>query len=116
MSHHLIAHVEIPGTDLERTTKFYSDVFGWDLKEFGNSYMLCNTRQGTTIGLRKVKEVAIGDSPVFHILVNDIEDTAKAIKKAGGSIFKDKTVIPVYGYYAVIQDPDGNKIGLYQAH
>ncbi len=116
MSHHLIAHVEIPSTDLERSTKFFNDVFGWDLKEFGRGYMLWNSRQGTTVGLRKVEKTVIGDSPVFHILVDDIEDTAKAIKKAGGSLFKEKAVIPVYGYYAVIQDPDGNKIGLYQAH
>ncbi|GAB1348579.1 VOC family protein [Ignavibacteriales bacterium] len=116
MSHHLIAHVEIPATDIERSKKFFETVFGWDLKEFGNGYLLCNSRQGTTIGVRKVKEVTHGDSPVFHILVNDIEDTTKLIKNNGGGVFKDKTVIPVYGWYAVIQDPDGNKIGLYEAH
>jgi predicted enzyme related to lactoylglutathione lyase len=116
MSHHLIAHVEIPATDLVRSQNFFTEVFGWDLKEFGNGYLLCNSRQGTTIGIRKVKEVTVGDSPVFHILVDDIEDALKLVKKSGGSIFKDKTVIPVYGWYAVMQDQDGNKIGLYQAH
>lgn len=50
MSHHLIAHVEIRDSDLERTRKFYFEVFGWDLKEFGNSYMLCNTRQAPQWG------------------------------------------------------------------
>ncbi|KAB2909774.1 MAG: VOC family protein [Ignavibacteriales bacterium] len=116
MANHLIAHVELPSTDLEKSKNFFNEVFGWELKEFGKGYMLWNSRQGTTIGLRKVKDTVKGDTPVFHILVDDIEDTAKIVKKAGGSVFKEKAVIPVYGYYAVIQDLDGNKIGLYQAH
>jgi len=35
-------------------------------------------------------------------------------KTAGGHIKTGKTTIPAMGWYAVILDPDGNSIGLYQ--
>ena len=35
-------------------------------------------------------------------------------KDIGGQVFRGKTIIPAMGYYALIKDPDGNMIGLYQ--
>ena len=53
MSKPLIAHVEIPTTNLDRSSEFYNKVFGWEFKPFGNGYFLFNTHKGFTLGLRK---------------------------------------------------------------
>ena len=114
MAQLLIAHIEIPSTDLNRSGDFFKNVFGWDFKPFGNNYLLYNNHQGITAGLRKVKGTAEGDSTVFHINVNDIEDLLNKTEVCGGSVKHNKTTIPAMGWYALISDPDGNTIGLYQ--
>ncbi len=53
MSGHLIAHVEIPATDLDRESLFLKNVFGWEFKEFGKGYLLFNNHKGIMVGLAK---------------------------------------------------------------
>jgi predicted enzyme related to lactoylglutathione lyase len=116
MSNQFIAHVEIPSTNLETSKEFYKKVFDWDLKDFGKGYLLFNTHQGITIGMRKVEKVTSGETTIFHVNVIDIEDTLDKVKTAGGKVFREKTVIPVFGWFALLNDNEGNILGLYQSH
>jgi len=114
MSKPLIAHVEIPSTNLERSNEFYNKVFEWEFKPFGNGYLLFNNHQGIMVGLRKVEKIFKGDSTVFHINVDNIDQVLEKTKASGGHIKTGKTTIPAMGWYAVIFDHDGNSIGLFQ--
>ena len=116
MAEHLIAHVEIPSSNLDQTKEFFSKVFGWEFKPFGKGYMLFNNHKGIMVGIRQVEKVNSGDTTVFHVNVANIEEAVTAAKANGGSIFKEKSVIPAMGWYALIKDPQGNIIGLYQKH
>jgi len=114
MSDHLIAHIEIPTTDLEIEGLFLKNVFGWGFKAFGNGYLLFNNYKGIMVGLRKVDKVTAGDSTVFHVNITDIDAVLNKAKDNGGKVKREKTVIPAMGWYALINDPDGNTMGLYQ--
>ena len=114
MADSLIAHVEIPVTYLENSSKFYTTVFGWDFKPFGHGYLLFNNHKGIMVGIRKVESVSTGDTTVFHLNVNDIENILAKAENNSGATKRAKTVIPAMGWYALITDPDGNTIGLYQ--
>lgn len=114
MSNPLISHIEIPSTDLNRSSEFFKNVFGWEFKPFGNGYLLFNNHQGIMAGLRKVEAVAKGETTVFHVTVDQLDQVLEKTKTTGGHIKTGKTTIPAMGWYAVILDPDGNKIGLYQ--
>lgn len=114
MASDLLAHAEIPSTDLDRSKDFYSKLFGWEFKPFGNGYLLFNTHKGFTLGLKKVDRIKKGDSTIFHIRVNVVEEYLKKAKELGGNSFRGKTIIPAMGAYALFSDPDGNVIGLYQ--
>ena len=116
MADHLIAHVEIPSSDLNQTKDFFNKVFSWEFKPFGNGYMLFNNHKGTMVGIRQVEKVKSGDSTVFHINVTNIDEVLKKVKSNGGNIFKEKIVIPAMGWYALLKDPQGNIIGLFQKH
>lgn len=116
MADQLIAHVEIPSSDLNQTRDFFNKIFGWEFKPFGNGYMLFNNHKGIMVGIRQVDKVNSGDTTVFHINVSSIDEVLKTAKESGGSIFKGKTVIPAMGWYALLKDPQGNIIGLYQKH
>lgn len=114
MAADLIAHVEIPSTNLNKTTDFFMRLFQWDFKPFGMGYLLYNSHKGTTVGLRKVDSIKSGDTTTFHINVKEIESVLEKTKEIGGQVFRGKTIIPAMGYYALVKDPDGNIIGLYQ--
>ncbi|HSR19072.1 MAG TPA: VOC family protein [Ignavibacteriaceae bacterium] len=116
MASDFIAHVEIPSTDLDRSADFLKKIFGWEFKPFGNGYHLFNTHKGFTIGLRKAEKINAGDSTIFHIRVNDISKILSLVGDAGGHVYRGKTTIPAMGYYALINDPDGNVIGLFQGN
>jgi len=116
MASDLIAHVEIPSTNLEKASDFYSKLFGWKFKNFGNGYLLFNTHKSFTVGLRKVDGVDKGDTTIFHIRVGDVSAALIIAVELGGRVFRGKTTIPAMGYYALINDPDGNTIGLYQGN
>lgn len=110
----LIGHIEIPTTDLDKSKNFYKNVFGWEFKPFGKGYLLFNNHKGIMVGLRKADKIAAGDTPVFHINVQDIEEILKKAEEHSGQVKRGKTVIPAMGWYALISDDQGNTIGLYQ--
>ena len=114
MAQPIIAHIEIPSTDLERSKDFMKKVFDWDFKPFGNGYLLFNNHQGIMAGLRKVDKVDSGETTVFHINVEEIDASLHNAKSNGGKVKRERTTIPAMGWYALISDPDGNTIGLYQ--
>jgi predicted enzyme related to lactoylglutathione lyase len=66
------------------------------------------------VGLRKVDEVAKGESTVFHVNMPNIDSILKKVKENGGAVKRTKTVIPAMGWYALFTDPDDNTLGLYQ--
>ncbi len=114
MASDLLAHAEIPSTNLDKSKDFFAKMFGWEFKPFGNGYLLFNTHKGFTVGLKKVDKVAKGEATIFHVRVKTVEDYLKKAEENGGKIFRGKTIIPAMGAYALINDPDGNVIGLYQ--
>jgi predicted enzyme related to lactoylglutathione lyase len=114
MSDLLIAHVEIPSKDLKKSSSFLTKVFGWEFKDFGKGYLLFNNHKGIMVGLRQAENIASGDTTVFHVTVDNIDETLKKAEDNGGKVKREKTVIPAMGWYALINDPDGNTIGLFQ--
>ena len=114
MSDLLIAHVEIPATELDKSSSFYNKVFGWEFKDFGKGYLLFNNHKGIMVGLRKAENITTGETTVFHVTVDNIDETLKTAEANGGKIKRGKTVIPAMGWYALINDLDGNTVGLYQ--
>ncbi len=116
MASELLAHAEIPSTNLDKSKEFYAKLFGWDFKPFGNGYLLYNTHKGFTLGLKKVGKVAKGDTTIFHVRVNSLEEYLEKAKELGGKESRGKTIIPAMGAYALIYDLDGNTIGLFQGN
>jgi len=116
MSNQVIGHAEIPVTNLEASAEFFNAIFGWEMKPFGNGYYLWNSHKGMTIGLRKVEKVVSGDNTIFHINVENIDSMLDLVKLNKGIVEREKKIIPVFGYYALIKDLDGNTIGLYQTN
>lgn len=123
-----VVHFELPAADLARARKFYGSVFGWNLQEWpmpdGSMYVGIHTtpidektraplKPGAINGgmMLKTKEVT---SPIIAMQVDSVDERIVQVKKAGGKVVKPKTDILGMGFYAYVQDTEGNVIGLWE--
>lgn len=52
--------------------------------------------------------------PLIVISVDSIDEHKETISSAGGTVLMDKVEVPNMGYYALIQDSEGNTIGIWE--
>ncbi|HKJ45668.1 MAG TPA: VOC family protein [Balneolales bacterium] len=110
---------EIPVNDLDRARAFYEYVFEMklDLNEMDESKMAwfpMMEATGTTGTLIKVKDFNPShDGTLIYFSVDDIDETLKRITNKGGKILTPRTSIGEYGFTAIFEDSEGNKIALH---
>lgn len=107
-------HIVIPAKDYQASKVFFETVFGWKVQEApGANFLdvLPPSGQGPSAELNSEEETVV---PV--ISTSDIEGKLRLIEAYGGKRLQGKTAIgndAEYGYYALFEDPQGNKMSLY---
>ena len=113
-----VVHFEIYADEVERATKFYAEVFGWQIHKWDgpDDYWLAITGgdgeagiDGAIIG--RPQPGAIG---MNFIDVESVDDYIAKIQANGGTLVRPKIHIPEVGYTAVCNDTEGNPGGLFQ--
>ena len=117
MAHGQITHVDIPSDDLGRATRFYSELFGWQMRsmpEFPNYEMFQSGPEdvGGGIGLRGETAPV---NPRIYVTVDSIDDALARVEGLGGSVVVEKTQVPGMGWYAAIDDSEGSEIGIWES-
>lgn len=116
MPAHSICHIEWSSTDLVRAKAFYGGLFDWKFEPWGDDYVLFSPPDGVGGGIAKTDKVVPGEHPpVFYVLVDEIEPYLEKAKDVGGRVNVPKSELPNMGWYAVLADPDGNAVGLFQS-
>lgn len=111
-----IVHIEIPSADLEKSGKFYHDLFGWKITAMPEyNYALWEPADGPGGGLNPLSEETKIGEVLIHVNSADIEDDLKRAASLGGTVLKPKTEIPNWGWFGIFRDPTGNPIALYTA-
>lgn len=116
---------EIYVHDMPRAKSFYEAVFGQPLSALpqqaeGGSEMLVfemdNEGYGAAGALVRMPGFAPGGNGVLvYFSCADCAVEAAKAAAAGGQIVKPKTSIGPYGYIALVNDTEGNMIGLHSA-
>ena len=109
-----ICYIEIPATDIARSTEFFSKVFGWRIRQRGDGHTAFDDTVGEVSG-----SWILGRPPssspglLIYVMVDSVASTLDAIVANGGEIVQpigaDAPEIT-----ARFRDPGGNVIGLYQ--
>lgn len=112
---HNICHVEIPCKNIARARKFYSDIFGWKITDFGGMYAMFKTGEGPGGGLeQRADNFPTERAITLYIQVEDIDFYLTKISVAGGRTIQKKTEISKeFGYSGLFIDTEGNTIGLW---
>ncbi len=122
-----VCHFEIPYADKGRASKFYQDVFGWQVSDMpgGMPYSFVTTTPvddrmqptapgGINGGMYPRGDDGGSNSPVVVIEVVSCSQRVADVEAAGGSCVVPVTEISNMGIYAQVQDSEGNIIGLWQ--
>jgi uncharacterized protein len=127
-----IIHFEIQAADPERASKFYRDLFGWEIVEFvvpgvkikdENRYWLVTTGPETEPGINGGILFRQGPAPsegqpvnafVCTIEVDDLDQSVKKALKAGGTIALPRMPVRGIGWLAYGKDTEGNIFGMMQ--
>jgi uncharacterized protein len=111
-----VVFFEIGCKDLNKTTSFYNDIFGWAPTMMPPLASLINTN--STEGVQG-QIVSLGHEPhnyvLFYIQVADINDSLQKIENAGGKKIVGPVTLPGNKQFAWFSDPEGNMIGLVTA-
>ncbi len=115
MKAHPIVHLDISARDPAAASKFYADVFGWEIKHDANfDYYMYSGSGGPGGGWVRAdgQQYKAGDlSP--YIDTDDIDASLKAVEAHGGKVLLPKTEIKGVGWFAFFSDPTGNRLGLF---
>jgi predicted enzyme related to lactoylglutathione lyase len=115
--------VDLMTTDAEAAAAFYPALFGWEVAGLGGEevggYTMFRLRDRDVAAFAPVSgdEQAAGASSAWqtYVAVDDVEATAARVEPAGGTVLAPPMDVLDFGRMAVIADPSGAALGLWQA-
>jgi predicted enzyme related to lactoylglutathione lyase len=107
----IICQEKIPADNVESLKDFYSSLIGWQFEKGQTQGYWIIKNAGISGGLMQ-KDNPEQISSMF-IEVESIEDYTYKAKGLGSKVVKDKQEISE-GFYAVLEDPQGNSFGVWQ--
>ena len=119
-----IVHFEVPADDVERSRKFYSDLFGWKFEkwpgmESGMEYWIINTTDnegGKAVGGGMMKRQNPLQGITNFIDVTSVDEYSAKVQSLGGKIVAPKQAVPTMGYFAVCLDTENNTFGIWETN
>jgi predicted enzyme related to lactoylglutathione lyase len=110
-----VVHIELYSEDVNLSEAFYTTLFGWTTKRWGDSsnYLLFMDSSGKLGGGFAPMDNQGAGGTIVYLYVSDIEAKLAEVDQHGGRTLESKTPIPGVGFYATIADPFGNHIGLF---
>lgn len=131
-----VVHFEMPAENRKRMAEFYSNVFGWKIKQLGpemGNYMVVSTSETDEKTMRPKEAGMINGGfyqkpndpvsvyPSVVIAVDNIRESMKKISESGGKILGgdpnkpgEPGDIPGVGLYCSFLDTEGNRASMLQ--
>ncbi len=110
-------HIELTTGDLDRAKEFYGSLFDWTMEEMpmdGGSYTLFETGEEPGGGMMSAPSPEVPTAWLTYVKVDDVAAATARAEELGGQVHMGKTPIPGHGFMAVIADPTGGVIGVWE--
>ena len=120
-----IVHFEIPADDVERSRKFYNDLFGWKIEKWSGSpgidmeYWTVTTtddKGNKAVGGGMMKRQGPQQPIINYIDVKSVDGYSSKVKQLGGKDHVPKMAVPGMGYLAVCIDTENNAFGIWETN
>jgi predicted enzyme related to lactoylglutathione lyase len=120
-----IGHFMIPADNVDRAKHFYHKLLGWkieltkntmdpSIKEMQYHDIITGTKQEGTMNTGGLYKRHMNEPILTFVLVDDIDKVLAKVVDLGGRIMLPKEHIRGVGAAAMIQDSEGNAIGLWK--
>ncbi|WP_292520967.1 VOC family protein [Methanoculleus sp.] len=110
-----IVWFNVPAGDTGRARAFYEQVFAWAVKPFPGmeqeGYLEIATEG---IGGEILPRAHPGEPITVFIGVPSIDEYVARVQEAGGRVVIQKRAVPGRGYFAICEDTEQNRLGLWK--
>lgn len=122
MNRNPVGWFEIYVQDMARAKKFYEGVLGVELTKLDSpdpeiemqAFPMHMESSGASGALARMEGCPSGGmGTLVYFMCDDCEVEASRVEAAGGKVFKPKMAIGQYGFIALVNDTEGNMIGLH---
>jgi predicted enzyme related to lactoylglutathione lyase len=115
-------HLELMANDVSKAKSFYGKLFDWQMEDMpvenlptpDKTYTVIKVGEGTGGGLMKNPMPNAPSSWLAYVLVDDVKKSVEKAKSLGATVMKDKTEVKDMGSFAIINDPTGAMLGLWE--
>ena len=111
--------IDLMSADAQQAAKFYTALFGWtaevsDDPQYGG-YTIMSKGDATVAGLGQAPEGApFANVWTTYLQTDDVDKTSTAATEAGGQVMMPAMKVGDQGAMAVLADPSGAAVGLWQ--
>lgn len=112
---------ELMTSDVAKSKAFYTTLFGWETHDHDMGHMVYTVLKkgdqdvGGLMQIPQGHEKEIPPHWMSYINVDNVDETAEKAKKLGANIKQPPMDIGDYGRIAVLQDPTGAYIAIWQS-
>jgi predicted enzyme related to lactoylglutathione lyase len=110
--------IDLASSDLDRAQEFYGNVFGWTFESAGPEYggFVNATKGGQPVAglMANDPQFRSPDGWTTYLHTSDIAATVRAATAAGATTSVPPMEVPAKGHMAMLTDPTGAAIGLWQ--
>jgi uncharacterized protein len=111
-------HIELTTGDVTAANEFYGSLFDWKLEDMpmgDDAYTMINTGEEPGGGIMATPAPGVPTAWMVYVQVEDVAQAVAKAKELGGEVQMDKTPIPNMGFFAMIADPTGGVIGVWES-
>ncbi len=112
---------ELITSDVAKSKEFYSSLFGWEMvdHDMGNkTYTMLKKGDKEVGGMMQIPKGHENEIPphwMSYVCVDNLEASVEKAKKLGANIKQPPMMVGDFGQLAVLQDPTGAHIALWQS-
>ena len=118
-----IVHYEIPVNDIERSKKFYGDLFGWKIEKWpgmtpaGEYWMIsmADINGNKALGGGIHKRMHPDQRSISYIGVKAVDEYSSKVEKLGGKVVTPKMTVPGLGFFAFCLDTKNNSFAIWES-
>lgn len=117
MSDHRFVWYELMTSDVDAARDFYASVVGWTARESGAPgfrYVIAGIDGRDVAGLMALPPGVPQPGWLGYVGTADVDASVASITRAGGRLLKPAETMPGIGRFAVVADPQGAALALFQ--
>jgi uncharacterized protein len=110
------SYLELHSADAAKARAFYTELFGWKTKDTqipGGVYTEVDTQQGIPAGMI-TRRAGWPGGWLAYVQVASLDESLERAKGLGAKLVQPRGEVPGEGFFAVVEDPAGVAIGLFE--